>query len=94
MDWNANQVMAVLAPYLEIYGKAKKSEILKIVGTHITDKQLRNFLTQLKDVGLIKTEGVKGNMLYMLGDNYIRQNNIIAKAIGIGLQTLKDNGEK
>ena len=93
VDWNANQVMAVLAPYLEKYGKAKKSEILKIVGTHITDKQLRNFLTQLKDVGLIKTEGVKGNMVYMLGDNYIRQNNIIAKAIGIGLQTLKDNGE-
>lgn len=93
VDWNANQVIAVLAPYLEKYGKAKKSEILKIVGDHVTEKQLRTFLTQLKDCGMIKTEGAKGNMVYMLGDHYKEHNDIIAKALNIGLQVLRNNEE-
>ena len=29
----------------------------------------------------------------MLGDRYIQNNDIIEKAINIGLKTLKDNGE-
>lgn len=93
VDWDANQVLAVLAPYLEKYEKAKKSEILKIVGDHVTEKQLRTFLTQLKDCGMIKTEGTKGNTVYMLGDHYKEHNDIIAKALNIGLQILRKNGE-
>lgn len=93
VDWDANQVLAVLAPYLEKYEKAKKSEILKIVGDHVTEKQLRTFLTQLKDCGMIKTEGTKGNTVYMLGDHYKEHNDIIAKALNIGLHILKNTGE-
>lgn len=93
VDWDANQVLAVLAPYLKKYEKAKKSEILKIVGDHISEKQLRTFLTQLKDCGMIKTEGTKGNTVYMLGDHYKEHNDIIAKALNIGLHILKNTGE-
>lgn len=93
VDWDANQVLAVLAPYLKKYEKAKKSEILKIVGDHISEKQLRTFLTQLKDCGMIKTEGTKGNTVYMLGDHYKEHNDIIAKALNIGLHVLKNTGE-
>lgn len=93
VDWTATQVLAVLAPYLEKYGKAKKSDILKIVGDHITDKQLRNFLDQLKKSELIKTEGERGKMVYMLGEKYKKRNDIIAKALNIGLKTLEENGE-
>lgn len=93
VDWNANQLLAVLAPYLEKYGKAKKSDILKIVGDHISEKQLRTFLDKLKDSELIKTEGEKRQMQYMLGDKYRTNQDIINKAIGIGLKAMKDNGE-
>ena len=93
VDWDANQVLAVLAPYLEKYEKAKKSEILKIVGDHISEKQLRTLLSQLKNCGMIKTEGVKGNLVYMLGDHYKEHNNMIAKALDIGLKILRKNGE-
>ena len=93
VDWDANQVFAVLAPYLEKYEKAKKSEILKIVGDHISEKQLRRLLSQLKNCGMIKTEGSKGNLVYMLGDHYKEHNNMIAKALDIGLQILRKNGE-
>lgn len=93
VDWNANQVLAVLAPYLEKYGKAKKSDILKIVGDHISDKQLRNFLGQLKELELIKTEGERRQMTYMLGEKYKERNNMLAKALDIGLKALKDKGD-
>ena len=93
VDWTATQVLAVLAPYLEKYGKAKKSDILKIVGDHITDKQLRNFLDQLKRLELIRTEGERGKMVYLLGDKYKKQNNIFSKALNIGLKTLEENVE-
>lgn len=93
VDWTATQVLAVLAPYLEKYGKAKKSDILKIVGDHITDKQLRNFLDQLKRLELIRTEGERGKMVYLLGDKYKKQNNIFSKALNIGLKTLEENRE-
>lgn len=93
VDWNANQVLAVLAPYLEKYGKAKKSDILKIIGDHISDKQLRTFLNQLKEIHLIKTEGERGNMVYMLGDRYYEHNDLLSKALNIGLKALKENGD-
>lgn len=92
-DWNAQQVMAVLAPYLQKYGKAKKSDIVQIVGTHVSDKQLRTYLEQLKSIDFIKTEGERRQMVYMLGDRYIQNNDLLEKAINIGLKTLKDNGE-
>jgi hypothetical protein len=78
---------------LNKYGKAKKSDILKVVGDHVSDKQLRTFLNQLKSSGMIKTEGERGNMVYMLGERYIHSNEILSKAITIGLKTMKDNGE-
>ncbi len=93
VDWNADQLLAVLAPYLEKYGKAKKSDIQKVVGDHVTDKQLRNFLEQLKSLGLIKTEGEKGKMMYMLGEKYKQQSDLLTMALNIGLEVLKGNGD-
>ena len=93
VDWNAQQLLAVISPYLQKYGKAKKTEILRIVGDHITDKQLRNFLDQLRAIDYIKTEGERGRMVYMLGDRYFKDNDIMKRALDIGLETLKNNGE-
>lgn len=93
VDWGAEQVLAVLAPYLKKYGKAKKQDIISIIGTHISYKQLRNILNQLISIGIIKTEGERNNMVYLLGEKYIHDNEIIEKALEIGLKTLKERGE-
>lgn len=92
-DWNAEQVMAVLGPYLQKYGKAKKSDIVKIVGDHISEKQLRNYLDQLRAIDFIKTEGERGQMVYMLGKGFLENSDIITKALKIGLKTLMEKGE-
>jgi len=87
-DWDINQVWAVLCPFLQKYGKAKRSEINKLLGTHISDKQFRNFIDELKSKGLIRTEGERGQMTYSLGNNYNTQNAILNKALEIGLNEL------
>lgn len=92
-DWDAQQLLSVLVPYLEKYGKAKKSDIVKIIGSHISEKQLRNFLEQLRAMDYIKTDGERGKMIYMLGNKYWEENEMITKALNIGLKTLKNNGE-
>lgn len=84
-DWDINQVWAVLCPFLQKYGKAKRSEINKLLGAHISDKQFRNFIDELRSKGLIRTEGERGQMTYSLGDNYNIHNAILNKALEIGL---------
>ncbi len=92
-DWDINQVWAVLCPFLQKYGKAKRSEINKLLGAHISDKQFRNFIDELKSKGLIRTEGKRGQMAYSLGDNYNTLNVILNKALEIGLNELHSKGE-
>lgn len=92
-DWDINQVWAVLCPFLQKYEKAKRSEINKLLGSHISDKQFRNFMDELKAKGLIRTEGERGQMTYSLGDNYNTQNALINKALEIGFNELHNKGE-
>lgn len=69
-DWDLNQVWAVLYPFLRKYKKAKKSDMNKLIGEHISDKQLRNIVKQLKDMGWLRSEGVKSQTTYYVGDTY------------------------
>ena len=92
-DWDINQMWAVLCPFLEKYGKVKRSEINKVLGNHISDKQFRNFIDELKGRGLVRTEGERGQMTYSLGDRYNVQKALINKALEIGLDRLHYKGE-
>ncbi|MBO8483169.1 MAG: putative DNA binding domain-containing protein [Bacteroidetes bacterium] len=92
-DWDANQVLAVLAPYLLKYGKAKKAEIMKIVGEHLSEKQLRKYIDSLLDKGMLRKEGERGNTTYYIGNNYIRQANILNEALKIGLSQMQKDGK-
>ena len=70
------------------YDKAKKSEIVTLCGNHLSDKQLRKFIDELKAKGMLKTEGERGQMVYMIGDAYKESNEIMNKALKIGLNEL------
>lgn len=92
-DWDINQVWAVLCPFLEKYGKAKRSEINQLLGAHISDKQFRNFIDELKNRGFVRTEGERGQTTYFLGKNYDAHHALINKALEIGLNELHNKGE-
>ena len=67
-DWDIDQVWAVIQPFLKKYGKAKRADIDKIVGNHLSEKQLRRILDELREEGKIKTQGLRNYMYYLLGD--------------------------
>ena len=92
-DWDINQVWAVIFPFLQKYGKAKRPEIEKVIGNHLSSKQLRRFLDALREQGLLKTEGQRNTTYYMIGDAYQANSEVLNKALAIGLQKLKADGE-
>ena len=47
----------------------------------------------LKEQGLLKTEGQTNQTVYLLGETYQSKNDVINKALSIGLQKMKDDGE-
>lgn len=47
IDWDAQQLMAILIPYLQKYGKARKSDIVKLISDHLSEKQLSKFFDEL-----------------------------------------------
>lgn len=59
----------------------------------IFDKQLRKIIDELKANGMLKTEGERGQMVYMIGDSYLENNEIMNKALTIGLTELLNKGE-
>ena len=92
-DWDINQVWAVILPFLQKYNKAKWADIEKLVGNHLSSKQLRSFINALRQEGMIKTEGLRNTMYYMIGDAYQANLKIVDKALAVGFKVLKEEGE-
>lgn len=65
-DWDINQVWAVLCPFLHKYGKAKRADINKLIGSHLSDKQLRTILSELKELKIIHTDNNQTRPTYFL----------------------------
>ena len=91
-EWDINHVWAVLLQFLQNYGKAKRSEINSILGNHLSDKQIRRYIDQLKARGLLKTEGERGQRVYLVGDSFKESTIIIQKALSIDMEELKKKG--
>lgn len=86
-DWDDQQVLAVLLPFLTKYRKAKKADILKVIGSHISETQLRRIIERLSQPGgpLIKT-GKTANTVYSLSPSFVGQMDILQEATRIGLK--------
>lgn len=65
-DWDVNQVWAVISPFLKKYGRAKISDLEKLIGSHVSEKRLRSYLDILRKEGQITTEGKNKYMYYVL----------------------------
>ena len=95
-DWDDRQVFAVLLPFLTKYGKAKKSDIARVIGSHISETQLRRIIERLSQPGgpLIKA-GKTTNTVYSLSPNFRGQMDLLQEATRLGLtHLLKDQDNK
>ena len=66
-DWDINQVWAVIEPFLKKYERARISDLEKLIGSHVSEKQLRNYLEALRKDGRLSTEGKNKYLYYVLG---------------------------
>lgn len=85
-DWDDQQVLAVLLPFLSKYGKAKKSDIARVIGPHISDTQLRRTIERLsKSGGPLVKNGKTTNTVYSLSPEFRGQMDLLQEATRIGL---------
>ena len=95
-DWDDRQVFAVLLPFLTKYGKAKKADIVRVIGSHISETQLRRIIERLSQPGgpLVKS-GKTTNTVYSLSPEFRGQMDLLQEATRIGLNHLfKDQDNK
>lgn len=89
-DWDDEQIWSVLFRYLKKYGTAKKTDIAKLIGQHISDSQLRRLLERLSEgpnPPLIK-EGKTRNLTYSLSKDYLGQVDLLNEATRKGLSQM------
>lgn len=89
-DWDDEQIWSVLFRYLKEYGTAKKTDIAKLIGQHISDSQLRRLLERLSEgpnPPLIK-EGKTRNLTYSLSKDYLGQVDLLNEATRRGLSQM------
>lgn len=89
-DWDDEQIWSVLFRYLKKYGTAKKTDIAKLIGLHISDSQLRRLLERLSEgpnPPLIK-EGKTRNLTYSLSKDYLGQVDLLNEATRRGLSQM------
>lgn len=89
-DWDDEQIWNVLFRYLKKYGTAKKTDIAKLIGQHISDSQLRRLLERLSEgpnPPLIK-EGKTRNLTYSLSKDYLGQVDLLNEATRRGLSQM------
>lgn len=88
-DWDDQQVLAVLLPFLTKYGKAKKADIARVIGSHISETQLRRTIERLSQPGgpLVKT-GKTTNTVYSLSPEFRGQMSLLQEATRIGLNRI------
>jgi len=88
-DWDDQQVLAVLLPFLTKYGKAKKSDLARVVGSHISDSQLRRIIERLSGPGgpLLKS-GKTTNTVYSISPSFQGQMTLLNEATRIGLNQI------
>lgn len=82
-DWDINQVWAILCPFLHKYGKAKRADINKLIGAHLSDKQLRNILSELKDLNLIITDENQTRPTYFLSKVFATDDEALVNGLTI-----------
>lgn len=89
-DWDDEQIWSVLFRYLKKYGTAKKTDIAKLIGQHISDSQLRRLLERLSEgpnPPLIK-EGKTRNLTYSLSKDCLGQVDLLNEATRRGLSQM------
>lgn len=92
-DWDLNQVLSVIAPFLVKYGKAKMRDFVSLCEGHLTRRQMKVFVQQMVKNNILIQEGKGSATFYTISKQYLESSEVLNKALHIGLEELKKRGE-
>lgn len=87
-DWNEEQVLSVMVPFLQKHGKAKMGDFASLFQGHLSKKQIRSFVEKLIKDDVLKPMGEKSGRYYILSETYTKRLSLISKAVEIGLNEI------
>lgn len=92
-DWDLQQVVSVVIPYLVKYEKAKMGDFVTLLDGHLTRRQVRVYIQQMLESRILSSEGKGYGTYYRISDSYKESSTIVHKALSIGMEELKKRGE-
>ena len=87
-DWDIGQMITLVTPFLMKYKVAKMGDFVKLLDSHMTRRQIRIYVQKLVDQKLLMATGVGAGTRYMLSEEYLKNIEMLGKAMEIGLKVL------
>jgi len=92
-DWDINQVTSVIMPHLANFEKAKMKDFAKLLEGHLTYRQVRTNIDRLVELKYLTKEGEGAATIYKIGEKFIEDTALTARAINLGMEEMKRRGE-
>jgi len=92
-DWDEKQIFYIILQHLQKFEQAKMNDFVYLFDGRLSRKQVRYSVEKLVKKNDLKREGEGKSTFYSIGENFINTMNIFSKAIDIGINQMRDNGE-
>ena len=92
-EWNTNQAASVIIPHLIKFQKAKMKDFVDLLSGHLTRRQVRVLIDQMVVENILEKKGSGSGTSYSISEEYVKNTALLTKALGIGLEVLKERGE-
>lgn len=89
-----NQVLSTILQYLSKEEKAKMKEMVNLFEGRLSRRQVRVRVEKFVEDKMLDREGEGSATVYMIGENYIKQMDVISKAIDIGMKEIEKKSKK
>ena len=92
-DWNANQALPIVMAHFGTFKIAKMRDFVSLLGSHMSRRQIRGVIDQFVEHGYLTKNGKGSGTTYEISETYIKNSELMTKALGLGLEELKRRGE-
>ena len=92
-DWNANQAFPIVMAHFGTFKIAKMRDFVSLLGSHMSRRQIRGVIDQFVEHGYLTKNGKGSGTTYEISETYIKNSELMTKALGLGLEELKRRRE-
>lgn len=91
-EWGVEQALPHLLSHFKSFKTAKMKDFAALLEPHLTRRQVRSLIDKMTPFYLVKTGSGSGT-IYTLSDSFIKNSDILTKALGLGMQELIKRGD-